>query len=211
MTTDAQPGELAREMVMAHRMFRREFGLAAEVVRRVAVGEVDRAGAVADHLRFIAALLHHHHAGEDDYIWPLLLERALPQANHIHDVERQHRSVDSAVQAVIDAVDAWTPRADATTRDVLARALEALSAVVGDHMDVIAAMAGGIDPKDLMLAIGMTTYEGDDETVEATMANLPPEVGPNPRATGRDAYARHAEAIYGTGTPPRSDELARSH
>ncbi|GFG52658.1 hypothetical protein CQY20_01400 [Mycolicibacterium agri] len=103
---DAQTGELTREMVMAHRMFRREFGLAAEVVRKVAVGEVARAGVVADHLRFIAALLHHHHAGEDDHIWALLLERAAPQANHVHDVERQHRSVDSAVQDVIDAVDA---------------------------------------------------------------------------------------------------------
>ncbi|ULN48627.1 hemerythrin domain-containing protein [Mycolicibacterium goodii] len=224
-------GELTREMEMAHGMFRREFGLAADAVRRVAAGEVARAGVVADHLRFIAALLHHHHAGEDDHIWPLLLERAAPHAERVRDVERQHRDVDAALDSVADAVAAWRRGADAVSRGALVDALETLEAVVVDHMDyeerwvvpemerhitrsewdrVIAAMAMAIDPKDLVLAVGMTTYEGDEEIIERTVANLPPEVGPSPRTMAQAAYAGHAEVIYGTGVPPRSTELTRS-
>lgn len=117
------------------------------------------------------------------------------------------------------------------SRGALVEALETLEAVVVDHMDyeerwivpemerhiarsewdrVIATMAMAIDPKDLMLTIGMTTYEGDDETVERTMANLPPEVGPNPRPIAQAAYAGYAEVIYGTDAPQRSTELSRS-
>ncbi|ABK75938.1 hemerythrin domain-containing protein [Mycolicibacterium smegmatis] len=110
--SDASAGELTREMEMAHRMFRREFGLAVDVVRGVAAGEVARAGVIADHLGFIATLLHHRHAGEDDHVWLLLLERAAPQAQRVHDVERQHRDVDAALDAVAGAVSAW--RRDAT-------------------------------------------------------------------------------------------------
>lgn len=223
----ALAGELTREMEMAHRMFRREFGLAAGVVRRVPEGDAARAGVVAAHLRFIASLLHHHHAGEDDHIWPLLLERGALHAGHIRDVTRQHREVDAALDAVTEALGAWVPQADAATRDALAHALHTLAAVVAEHMDyeeswvvppmerhisreewdqVIAAMATGIDPKELMLAVGMTTYEGDDEIVKRTLGNLPPEVGPSPRTAARAAYARHAEVIYGTGVPPRSTD-----
>lgn len=229
--SDASAGELTREMEMAHRMFRREFGLAVDVVRGVAAGEVARAGVIADHLGFIATLLHHRHAGEDDHVWLLLLERAAPQAQRVHDVERQHRDVDAALDAVAGAVSAWRRDADAVSRGALVEALETLEAVVVDHMDyeerwivpemerhiarsewdrVIATMAMAIDPKDLMLTIGMTTYEGDDETVERTMANLPPEVGPNPRPIAQAAYAGYAEVIYGTDAPQRSTELSRS-
>ena len=63
-------GHFGREMAMVHRMFRREFLLAPEVVQRVGAGDVRRAHTVAGHLRFISATLHHHHSGEDRYIWP---------------------------------------------------------------------------------------------------------------------------------------------
>src|SRR5262245_35636433 len=70
-----------REMCMVHRMFRREFGLAASVVRQVSCGDSRRAHSVAAHLRFIGTALHHHHGGEDRYVWPLLERRAPVQAS----------------------------------------------------------------------------------------------------------------------------------
>lgn len=221
--------DLAREMVMVHRMFRREFGLAPGVVRRVPPGDTDRAAVVARHIRFITTLLHHHHTGEDDQIWPLLLEREALDAVRIRDVEQQHRDVERAQCLMTGGLDAWCRHADASSQEALATSLEVLTAALIEHMNyeeryvvppmdqhlaraewdrVIQAMAGGIDPNDLMLSVGMTIYEGDADLVERTFANLPPELGPSPRSVAVAEYSRHAESIHGTASPMRSSDVA---
>ncbi|WP_197381465.1 hemerythrin domain-containing protein [Mycolicibacterium mengxianglii] len=215
---------------MVHRMFRREFGLAPGVVRRVRPGDPARAAVVAGHLRLVGTLLHHHHAGEDEQIWPLLLDRAALNVARIRDVERQHRDVELARAVMADALDKWCQSADAHARERLATTLESLNATLVEHMDyeerhvvppmeqhveraewdrVIQAMAAGIEPNDLLLTLGMTTYEGDADTIERTFANMPPALGPSPRTAAEAAYARHAEVVHGTATPPRTAELRR--
>lgn len=58
------------------------------------------------------------------------------------------------------------------------------------------------------LMFGMVMYEGDPELVEAALANMPPEVGPFMRQTAPQAYAAHAQLVYGTPTPARGTELS---
>src|SRR5262245_15210964 len=80
-----------REMAMVHRMFRRELLLAGDVVRHVACGDTRRAHMVAAHLRLINSTLHHHHSGEDQYVWPLLERRAPSQVSaYVLCVMAQH-------------------------------------------------------------------------------------------------------------------------
>jgi Hemerythrin HHE cation binding domain len=85
------------DMVVVHRVFRREFRLLPQLVRGVAPGNTARATVVAGHARRCLTGLHLHHSGEDDLLWPKLLERAAPETALIERMEAQHERVHSAV------------------------------------------------------------------------------------------------------------------
>jgi len=222
-----------REMCMVHRMFRREFGLAASVVRQVSCGDSRRAHSVAAHLRFIGTTLHHHHGGEDRYVWPLLERRAPVQASaHVVAVMEQHRRV-GVVQAAVDAeLPIWSCGPSADSGERLADALERLAVVLAEHMDyeeryvvplmeahigldewneIVQAIREGVqrNPSDMMLVLGMMMYEGEKDVVDNTIANMRPEVGAGIRCTAALAYAEHAQYIHGSATPPTSTQLQR--
>ena len=74
MTTTA-PGVDTRDMLVVHNAVRREWGLAPGLVRAVEAGDTRRAEVVAGHLDLQAAMLQHHHEGEDRVLWPVLLPR----------------------------------------------------------------------------------------------------------------------------------------
>ena len=73
-STTRSGGELEMSgFLIAHAGMRQEFGLIA----RVAAGPLDpeRAALAEDQLAMVLEVLHHHHTGEDDTIWPTLLAR----------------------------------------------------------------------------------------------------------------------------------------
>ena len=96
--TATQPSESAQlidvhDMVVVHRLFRRELIDLSRLIRAVAPGDVERAAVVAGHARLVLAGLHLHHTGEDDLLWPKLLERAAPSADlvaHMQSPARRH-------------------------------------------------------------------------------------------------------------------------
>ena len=63
------------DMVIVHRMFRRECALLPQLVAAVPAGDVARARTVARHAREVLDMLHHHHLGEDELLWPRLSAR----------------------------------------------------------------------------------------------------------------------------------------
>ena len=69
-----------RDMIVVHTAMLREFRLAPAAVRRTLPGDRSRARAVAGHVRFLCDLLHHHHEGEDELLWPTLRSRTPPSA-----------------------------------------------------------------------------------------------------------------------------------
>ena len=75
-TTTAVPK--VHEMVIIHRFFRRELVAVPLLVRGTNGGDNDRARVVGAHLRFVLDSLRVHHTGEDELLWPKLLERAAP-------------------------------------------------------------------------------------------------------------------------------------
>src|SRR5262249_36871464 len=118
-----------QEMVIIHRVFRREFRIAAELVRATGTGDRERAAHLAGHLTFLLDTLHPHHSGEDDLLWPKLLERSDPDIQLINRMQAQHQDVAEAIHAIEDAMPQWTVTADAASRDRLAEAIERMSAV----------------------------------------------------------------------------------
>src|SRR6188474_3927186 len=106
-TTPTTDRPWVHEMGVIHRVFRREFTLLPRLVREVADGDTDRAAPIAEALRLILDGLHHHHSGEDDILWPALLERAAPSTGLVETMQAQHHAVDEHVEAITPALAAW--------------------------------------------------------------------------------------------------------
>jgi hemerythrin-like domain-containing protein len=218
-----------REMTMVHDTFRREFGLLPAVVREVADGDVARAEVVAGHIDLVAGLLHHHHQAEDDSVWPLLMVRCPEQiVPLIQLMEDQHASVAATGRKVSEAQAGWRVNAAPGARSVLAGALERLVPVLTEHLaveeqrvvpvmelhigmdewtEILQKGMAGLDLDGLPLQLGMLFYEGDPQIIEGVLATLPAEERAGMLARAQQAYAEHAQLIYGTATPPRSSQV----
>ncbi|NEA30412.1 hemerythrin domain-containing protein [Streptomyces sp. SID13031] len=132
MSTTAVPN--THEMVIIHRVFRREFRLLPDLIGHVAVGDTERAALVGEHLTDIVSSLHHHHEGEDDLLWPPLLKQATLEADLIHRMESQHASLSTALDQVDKLTPAWAATANQADRDALATAVRDAAVVLEEHM-----------------------------------------------------------------------------
>jgi hemerythrin-like domain-containing protein len=225
MTATKAPGAMTREMIMVHTAFRREFGLMPELVRGVATGDWRRADVVADHIGLIGSILHHHHAGEDRVLWPLLLERCPDElAPVVHSMEEHHDRIGNLGSQLTKVVDAWRVDADGEGRDVAVGILNQLLPVLREHLGteeelvlplveqhitgdewdgMVAEGAATMSPDQLPLALGMMMYEGDPAAVRDALSNIPAEVRAVVAEQAPAAYAAYAELVYGTPTPGR--------
>jgi hemerythrin-like domain-containing protein len=123
------------EMVVIHKMFRREFRQAAGLLRGVAAGDTARAEFVGDYLSMLATALHHHHHGEDELLWPKLLDRLGPlNADLVQRMESQHEIVASSLSRIETLLPQWRRQADAETRDELAAVYESVSPALEEHL-----------------------------------------------------------------------------
>jgi hemerythrin-like domain-containing protein len=123
------------DMVVVHRAFRRELRLLPELVRAVSAGDTTRAAVVADHADLILKGLHLHHTGEDEMLWPTLLDRAAPEAALVARMEAQHEQVDHHVQRLEPVLDTWRREARPAVGAEAAAALEDLRVALLVHLD----------------------------------------------------------------------------
>jgi hemerythrin-like domain-containing protein len=212
-----------RDMIVVHTALLREFRLAPAAVSRVADGSHRQSAAVDRHLGLLCDLLHHHHAGEDKLLWPLLRSRIPPEAlTLLEAAEAEHSGIDQARSRVVAARRAWTERPERSDREVLIETLQILQERLSLHLDAeerallplaaahltgqewaaIGAAGAGAMPKSAMaLVFGMFAYEGDPEVLAQMLHSAPalprlliPRIAPR-------AYARRAALIYGTTRP----------
>jgi hemerythrin-like domain-containing protein len=224
MTEGTSGGADVRDMYMIHTALRRELRLGAHNARTAPDGDFQRAEVVIDHLRFVTAVLHHHHASEDRTLWPLLLERAPAEAAGLVPVmEEQHEAV-SAVFAEVDVkIEEFGAAAAADDGVRLADTLDAAVGLLAKHLAVeeeralplmerhltreewgriTAEGASGFDQSRMPLLLGMLMYEGDPDAVRDFAAGMPPEARPMADAAP-GLYAEFALSVHGTSTPAR--------
>ncbi|MEV6416045.1 hemerythrin domain-containing protein [Kribbella sp. NPDC051718] len=132
MSTTAVPD--THEMVIIHRVFRRELGLLPGLISQVTVGDTGRAALVGEHLTDIVSSLHHHHEGEDDLLWPPLLATATLEKDLIHRMESQHAALSTALDQIDKLAPAWAATANQADRDALATAVRDASTILEEHM-----------------------------------------------------------------------------
>lgn len=219
----AEPLVDVRDMIVAHTAMLREFRLAPAAVTRTTPGDRRRAAAVAAHIRFVCDLLHHHHEGEDALLWPKLRERTTPDAlGVIEEAEAQHYALDVALSRVGILRQAWTDNPDGARREQLAEQLEALHALLREHLDLeerallpLAAMVlthaewhaigdaavAAIPKAALPLAFGMFAYEGDPAVLTDMLAMAPPVPRRLLPLIAPRVYARRARRVHGSARP----------
>lgn len=135
-TTTAPARPNVDEMFVVHRVFRREFTAMPDIVRRVEDGDVARAVVVADYVDLVLGGLHMHHVGEDEVLWPRLLERAAPSTGLVETMQEQHERVDAHAARVTPLLAEWRHTASSVRGEQLARAVEGFTADLFTHLDL---------------------------------------------------------------------------
>src|SRR3954447_19370423 len=99
MSTTVTPTELTdvHDMVVVHRVFRRELLSLPALIRGVVHGDAARAAVVADHARLVLTGLQIHHTREDTVLWPLLHARASAD-ELVGTMEAQHAAIHTALE-----------------------------------------------------------------------------------------------------------------
>ncbi|MET8294568.1 hemerythrin domain-containing protein [Streptomyces sp. NPDC005180] len=142
-----------QEMVVLHRVFRREIPLLAALIEAAAPSDRRRTAVLADHLDLILGALDEHHEGEDHLLWPKLRERAAPDDNIVARMADQHEAIAGALATATELLHRWRTRADHDTALRLAEALRALDRHAAAHMDdeeehLLPLMADHITPRE---------------------------------------------------------------
>jgi hemerythrin-like domain-containing protein len=224
-----EPYEYVREMYMAHTTFRREFGLLPALISGVSAADVARAQIIAEHFELIQTVLHHHHQAEDTYLWPRIFSRADGDAAPVlAAMETQHAELDKVLTDTADGLRSWRETADPARGAALAETAGRLRQLLAEHLtaeeeqalpliaryitaaewaEMVAASAADIAPEQMPLLFGLMTYEGEPEVVQVAIDNMPAEVRPVMAGIAAEAFARHAELVYGTASPAKSSAL----
>lgn len=206
------------DMHVVHRVFRRESALTARAVRAVAPGDTVRAGVVAAHFRDYALGLHHHHTGEDELLWPLLLARVDLEAELVLRMEEQHERVAAGLATVAEMLPEWERTASPQIGERIAAALDEHAVALTEHLKeeedrllplveehLTAAEYGRLNerfaaetPKDkLLLFLGSLLEEATPEEAADLMRNLPLPARLMWRLVGRRQYARRTRELRG--------------
>ena len=219
-TATAKPD--VQEMVIVHRMFRREYGLAPVLVRGVAAGDSERASVVAGHLTEIGTMLHHHHAGEDALVWPRLHARTPVADALVRRMESQHAVVGGLLEQVEQLLPTWAAEPDKARRDALATVLEALSPALEEHLteeerevlpliedhltkaewDELGERAVAAIPKARMLVLfGYVIEDASPDERRTMLGVLPPPVRLIYSVVGRRKHEKERDRIRAGAVP----------
>jgi hemerythrin-like domain-containing protein len=124
----------ASGMIEIHRLFRRGFGEAPDLVRRVREGDTAHAAVVATQLETMSLGLHSHHEGEDERLWPVLDERAPSCSTHVERMRAQHAELLVHLTAMDESLPAWRTSAAGTDAEPVLAALDGVNAAIAVHL-----------------------------------------------------------------------------
>jgi hypothetical protein len=207
-----------RDMFAMHTLLGREFGLLPSLVRGVRARDEARTVIVADHISKLTALLHEHHRGEDDLLWPRLLQRAPAEAGPVVELMRaQHATIAALVVEIERELKAWRASAASAHGDPLSGALDRMNPIIAEHTRTEEPRAlplvekyitaaeyaelgtrgtASLAPAEQVLLVGMMMYDGGPDVLPRTVPSAVKEAAPG-------VYAAYSERVHGTATPPR--------
>jgi hemerythrin-like domain-containing protein len=217
-TTPTTDRPWVHEMVIVHRVFRRELTILPRLVRQAGDGDTDRAATLAGALRLVLGGLHHHHTGEDVVLWPALLERAAPSTGLVETMQAQHEAVEGHMEHVEPLLQAWEASPTTARGAELADLLDRLAAGLVEHLDLeereILPLAerhvtvaewnslgeqgvDEMDQKQLPIIFGAILEECTPDERRAMLAKVPLPVRLVLRTVGARQYRRYVTRVRG--------------
>jgi hemerythrin-like domain-containing protein len=206
------------EMVVVHRAFRRTFRTAPAWISSVPAGDRARADIVAEHLASVVDGLHHHHSGEDDLLWPILLSRVTLHTELVHRMESQHKQLHVHIDQINELLPGWRVTADVVTGRELAGVFAEASALLDEHLaeeesQVLPLVAEHVTQaewaalgkrgqeslpkgKGGFIALGELLADASPQERTAFLAMIPAPVRLMWRLFGKGIYQRNHDRLY---------------
>jgi hemerythrin-like domain-containing protein len=157
-----------RDMAIVHQTFRQAYDESARLVRGAASSSQERVEFLADHVDFAAAMLHIHHEGEDELLYPKLIERLPDKASATEQIKDEHQEIQTQVEAVSEATKMWRENPSKDSNESLASALDKLNATMQIHLD-------NEEQKVVPLAAVALTQKEWDELGKHAVAQMAPK------------------------------------
>ncbi|MFE2282992.1 hemerythrin domain-containing protein [Streptomyces sp. NPDC059443] len=219
---ESQGRPFTHDMVVVHRMFRREFHEAADRVRTAPEGGRAQVKRVAERLSLLLETLHHHHAGEDALLWPKLTERLPGQGDLWRRMEDQHEGLAERLARAAALLDRWSAVVNERDGAELVAVLEEVSRSVDAHFDeeereVLPLVAGVVSPEEwamvgeaartavpkskLFTVLGMILKDADAQEREMIIGEMPLPPRVIWRAVGERNFRRRELRLRPDGKP----------
>lgn len=211
------------DMVLVHRVFRRELRMLPILVE-AAGDEREQVERVSAHAREVLDTLHHHHTGEDEVLWPRLRARAELDAGLIERMERQHEAIGSLLADVDRLLPAWASSPDGPNTSALVAVLTTVSAALDEHLaeeeqQILPLVARHITPDEwaqlgergmaslprdrIMVLLGYILEEADEAERRMFMTHVPLPGRIAYKLVGQRKYQREASALRRGLVPAR--------
>ena len=121
------------DMLAAHKLFRVSLASAPALVESAAGDDVRRA-LVANYYAQLLAFLEVHHDGEEEHLFPLLIERAPGDRETVDRAIEQHHQLVALLGAAKTSAAAWGVKGDSAGPDVVSN-LGELEEFLSAHLD----------------------------------------------------------------------------
>jgi len=216
MGNKASSGIDTRDMIWVHDAFRRAFTEAPGQIASVDDGDVERAQYVAGYLAEVLWFLHAHHEGEDQLLYPLLVERASETDALFRRMETQHQAVAAGIQSAEEATERFGRSASSDDGEALAAACSSLIDQASDHLveeetDVLPVVSRTITPEEwgalpghvlsqykgtrVWLLLGLVIEAVPDDLRATMIGRLPPPVVEMWTGFGSNAFNKEMRSI----------------
>jgi hypothetical protein len=205
------------DMLLVHRVFRREFGRMPGLIR-AAAGNTKRSAVVGAYASEIVHVLHVHHHGEDIHLYPLLEQRVSFEQELVDRMEAQHKEVSDHLDAIEADLTVWSSSADAGVGERIASRIEQMMPTLDIHLaeeeDLILPIAaehvtpeewgklaehglGALKPNRRMVVLGHILADTSPEEFAEFSAELPPPVRLLYKLFGKRKYEKEMAAVLG--------------
>ena len=216
MTADIPNLTDTRDMYSVHEAFRRGLGDARGQIAVVSEGDIERARRLASYLSDLLWLLHVHHEGEDELLYPLLSVRAPECQELFARMDNQHREVLPSLESARRAAERFGESGSIADGQALADACESLLELLAPHLseeeiEVLPVVARVISPAEwgalpehafaqysgtrIWLPFGLAIEAMPEDLLEGMREHLPPPVAAMWFGGGSDAFANEMAVI----------------
>ena len=204
------------DMIVVHRVFRRESDLMPTLIQAVRDGDTARAEVLAGAFADYQLGLHLHHSAEDELVWPLLLARVDLEADLVLRMEAQHEVVARTLAETSQRMPAWRAAPSAATAAPLLSALaehraallehlhdeeEYILPLIAEHLTVAEwarlgeRFASEVPRSKMLFFLGMILEDADPAERQAMMTNLPAPARFAWKAFGQRQFRRRVSKI----------------